>query len=72
MNRFDQPYSGKPCQQLGCDGVLRVETTMVHGDTRRRYLKCKKCGISPANNIQSVPLQYAPRQPRRSNNSFFE
>jgi hypothetical protein len=65
MSTAEKPHSGQPCSQPGCDGVLRVETTRVRGPYRRRYLKCNKCGIAPANNIQLVPLYFAPRQPAR-------
>jgi hypothetical protein len=66
MNRFDQPYSGRPCPQPECDGVLRVESSKVQGENRRRYFKCNKCGKSPENNVQSVPLMYAPRRASRA------
>jgi hypothetical protein len=67
MDRFEQPYSGQRCPQPGCDGVLRVESTKVRGENRRRYFKCNKCGKSPENNVQSVPLRYAPGRSRRMN-----
>jgi hypothetical protein len=51
------PYSGQPCPQAGCSGVLRVESTRVRGDWRRRYFKCNTCGVAPANNVQCVPLR---------------
>jgi hypothetical protein len=65
MSTADKPCSGQPCLHPGCDGVLRVETSRVRGEYRRRYLKCNKCGVAPANNIQLVPLYFAPRQPAR-------
>jgi hypothetical protein len=66
MKPREQPFSGRPCSQPGCDGVLRVESTKVQGENRRRYFKCNKCGKSPENNVQSLPLVYAPRQVRRA------
>ncbi len=65
----DQPYSGQPCPQPGCDGVLRVETTRVGAEYRRRYLKCKKCRVAPEKNVESILLRYALRQPARRKNS---
>lgn len=65
MPNDSQPYPGKPCPLPGCDGILFVESTRICGDNRRRYFKCRKCGQSPQNNIQSLPLRYAPQQPRR-------
>jgi hypothetical protein len=65
MITAEKPHSGQPCPQPDCDGVLRVETTRVCGDYRRRYLTCKKCGLAPENNIECLPLRYAPPQPPR-------
>jgi hypothetical protein len=65
MNHQLQPYSGQPCPQPGCDGVLRVESSRVGGEYRRCYFKCSKCHKAPENNIQSVPLRYAPPQASR-------
>jgi hypothetical protein len=66
MTTDDEPFPGKPCQQLGCDGKLRVETTRVIGELRLRNFKCDKCRKAPANNRQWVPLPHAPPQaPRR-------
>ena len=56
MSIVEKPYSGQPCPQPGCDGVLRVETTRICGEYRRRYLKCKKCGVAPENN-KIAPLR---------------
>jgi hypothetical protein len=38
MNEKDQPYSGKPCEQNGCDGVLRVETSPAADPISRNAL----------------------------------
>ena len=65
MITADQPYSGQPCPQPGCDGVLRVETSRVRGEYRRRYFKCEKCCLAPENNVQSVLLKYAPPKASR-------
>ena len=66
MAASDSPHSGQPCPQPGCNGVLRVETTRVCGEYRRRYLKCNQCHCAPEHNLEIVKLQYAPPQsPRR-------
>jgi hypothetical protein len=69
-NRGEHPHSGQPCPRPGCDGMLHVESTRVIGGTRRRYLKCRKCGVAPENHIQLVPLEYAPRQSPRTKRFF--
>jgi hypothetical protein len=56
------PQIGTPCPRDSCDGVLGVGTTIPKpaSNVRIRYLVCKKCGCSPENNKQIVPLHYAP------------
>jgi hypothetical protein len=67
---LERVYSGQPCPQPGCDGVLHVESTRVIGSYRRRYLKCSKCRTAPENHVQLVPLEFAPRRSPRQNRIF--
>ncbi len=58
------PQIGDPCPRENCGGVLCVGTTIPKPDknVRIRYLVCRKCGSSPQNNKQVVPLHYAPQR----------
>lgn len=65
------PQIGDPCPREKCTGVLKVGTTKVIAQEgiRKRFLVCRKCGCSPENNIQIVPLHYAPPQSPRPKKS---
>jgi hypothetical protein len=59
--------AGMACEREVCAGVLYVYKTkvIVAEDMRVRYLKCDRCGHLPDDNLQSVPLEYAPARPSR-------
>lgn len=50
--------SGDKCHQ--CDGRLQVVNTVVIGQTRKRYLGCRRCGWRPRENVVTLPLVYSP------------
>jgi hypothetical protein len=54
------PYSGKPCEDADCTGVLHVYRTQVVGKSRVRTFRCNRCGKAPSKSIQCVPLEHAP------------
>lgn len=60
--------SGDECPNPKCTGgVLTVVQTSVEGDSRLRYLGCRKCGQRPDDNKIIVPARYAP--PRNKSQS---
>lgn len=60
------PQIGDPCPRTSCAGVLKVYSTKVRIEENRRfrYLRCSACKACPEDNIQVVPLQYAPPRNR--------
>jgi hypothetical protein len=64
MSTTGQPYSGKPCEEPGCNGVLECYCSKIKGASRVRYFECNKCGVYPEQNKQSIPLAHSP--PRRT------
>lgn len=62
------PQIGDPCPRKNCVGIMRVGTTIPkpESNVRIRYLVCNKCGASPPNNKQIVPLHYAPARQKKS------
>lgn len=67
MTERKQVASGCPCPRDGCGGALTVYKTViiVSADVRVRYHKCARCGRTPDNNQQTVPLAYAPARASR-------
>lgn len=59
--------TGDPCLVIGCNGNLKVYKTEVieSAKCRRRFLRCNTCKHVPDDNVIAIPLQYAPRRPRR-------
>ncbi len=55
--------SGDKCPQ--CGGTLNVTHTLIIKQTRKRYLGCRKCKFRPEENVKTVSLSSAPRQPLR-------
>jgi hypothetical protein len=53
---MSSPQSGDPCL---CGGRIHVVNTRILGNTRIRYLGCRRCGFRPANNKVQVPLANA-------------
>lgn len=62
------PQIGDPCPREHCRGVLGVGTSKPKPEegVRIRYLACKLCNSSPANNKQVLPLQYSPMRPKKT------
>lgn len=54
--------SGDPCPRDSCDGAMVVCNTKVllEEGVRKRYFHCGTCRCRPENNIQIVPLEFAP------------
>lgn len=55
--------AGDPCPN--CKAFLNVVTTRIIEGTRKRYIGCRACGYAPEDNVRTVPLAQAPRQPQR-------
>lgn len=53
---------GDPCQVEGCGGHMVVYTTRLNfiRKERLRYMRCKRCKITPENNKWRIPMEYAP------------
>jgi hypothetical protein len=47
-----------------CGSILQVVNSKVVGDTRVRYIGCRRCGFRPENNKTLVPAIYAPYRRR--------
>lgn len=57
--------SGDSCPDPNCRGQLGIYHTHCEGQYRVRYLGCEVCGAKPANNKQTIPLEFIPHRPRR-------
>lgn len=55
--------SGDPCPE--CKAYLNVYATKIIEGTRKRYIRCRACGFTPTENIITIPLAQAPRQPTK-------
>ena len=55
--------AGDPCPE--CKAYLNVYATLIIEGTRKRYIKCRHCGFIPQENVQTISLAEAPRQPQK-------
>ena len=56
--------AGDPCPECKVSRLNVANTKIVLG-TRKRYLKCRACGYIPEDNIRTVTLAEAPKQPMK-------
>ena len=56
--------SGDACPDVACRGRLRIYHTPCPDTTRVRYLECELCGAKPADNKQTIPIEFIPHRPR--------